>query len=231
MERQSITFLKYISIIQRNTGRYFDLSLEADQIGSGQQFFLLRIACLLYTSNDLIPGNGGGIYVYSNVDVTLEACEISGNTAIDKNSPFIGEGFGGGIYTSGETNIIIKKCTISQNTANVGGGVSLGGSARIENSKVSDNKAAMGGGIHLSQKWRIYDIALEMKDTKVSGNTAVMGGGISVSYTHLGTDRICVRLLAGRWFDRPGYCNGNVPSNGIHQGYRVYCAFCSRPQP
>lgn len=101
--------------------------------------------------NDLIPGNGGGIYVYSNVDVTLEACEISGNTAIDKNSPFIGEGFGGGIYTSGETNIIIKKCTISQNTANVGGGVSLGGSARIENSKVSDNKAAMGGGIYSEQ--------------------------------------------------------------------------------
>ena len=101
--------------------------------------------------NDLIPGNGGGIYVYSNVDVTLETCEISGNTAIDKNSPFIGEGFGGGIYTSGETNIIIKKCTISQNTANVGGGVSLGGSARIENSKVSDNKAAMGGGIYSEQ--------------------------------------------------------------------------------
>lgn len=101
--------------------------------------------------NDLIPGNGGGIYVYSNVDVTLEACEISGNTAIDKNSPFIGEGFGGGIYTSGETNIIIKKCTISQNTDNVGGGVSLGGSARIENSKVSDNKAAMGGGIYSEQ--------------------------------------------------------------------------------
>ena len=85
------------------------------------------------------------------MDVTLEACEISGNTAIDKNSPFIGEGFGGGIYTSGETNIIIKKCTISQNTANVGGGVSLGGSARIENSKVSDNKAAMGGGIYSEQ--------------------------------------------------------------------------------
>ena len=52
------------------------------------------------------------------------------------------------------------------------------GSARIENSEVSDNKAAMGGGIHLSQKWRIYDIALQMKDTKVSGNTAVMGGGM-----------------------------------------------------
>lgn len=44
MERQSITFLKYISIVQRNTNRYFDLSLTAEQIGSGQQFFLLRIA-------------------------------------------------------------------------------------------------------------------------------------------------------------------------------------------
>lgn len=43
MNRQSITFLKYISIIQRNTNRYFDLFLECDQIGSGQQFFLLRI--------------------------------------------------------------------------------------------------------------------------------------------------------------------------------------------
>ncbi len=40
----NITFLKYISIIQRNTGRYFDMSLEPDHIGSGQQFFLLRIA-------------------------------------------------------------------------------------------------------------------------------------------------------------------------------------------
>lgn len=40
----NITFLKYISIIQRNTGRYFDISLEPDHIGSGQQFFLLRIA-------------------------------------------------------------------------------------------------------------------------------------------------------------------------------------------
>lgn len=44
MRRQSVTFLKYISMIQRNTGRYFDLCLEANQIGSGQQFFLLRIA-------------------------------------------------------------------------------------------------------------------------------------------------------------------------------------------
>lgn len=41
---QKTTFLKFISIIQRNTARYFDLGLESDCIGSGQQFFLLRIA-------------------------------------------------------------------------------------------------------------------------------------------------------------------------------------------
>ena len=97
--------------------------------------------------NDLIPGNGGGISVYSHTDVNLEACEISGNTAIDMSSFSHGRGHGGGIYTSSDTNVIIKKCTISRNTANVGGGVLFGGSARVENSQVSDNKAAMGGGI------------------------------------------------------------------------------------
>lgn len=43
MKRQTATFLKSISLIQRNTNRYFDAMLEEFQIGSGQQFFLLRI--------------------------------------------------------------------------------------------------------------------------------------------------------------------------------------------
>lgn len=43
MEHHAITILRYISLLQRNTRRYFDLMLEQDQIGSGQQFFLLRI--------------------------------------------------------------------------------------------------------------------------------------------------------------------------------------------
>lgn len=37
------TFLKYISILQRNTSRYFDMVLEPFGIGSGQQFFLRQI--------------------------------------------------------------------------------------------------------------------------------------------------------------------------------------------
>lgn len=40
---QTVTLLKYISVIQRCTRRYFDLKLEKSGIGSGQQFFLLRI--------------------------------------------------------------------------------------------------------------------------------------------------------------------------------------------
>lgn len=43
MSREHVTILKFISILQRNTNRYFDLMLEEDGIGSGQQFFLLRI--------------------------------------------------------------------------------------------------------------------------------------------------------------------------------------------
>ena len=43
MKHQPITVLRYISLLQRNTQRYFDLALERDNIGGGQQFFLLRI--------------------------------------------------------------------------------------------------------------------------------------------------------------------------------------------
>ena len=43
MKRHTATFLKSISLMQRNTNRYFDAMLEEFQIGSGQQFFLLRI--------------------------------------------------------------------------------------------------------------------------------------------------------------------------------------------
>ena len=42
--QDAFTVLKYISIIQRNTQKFFDLNLCGDQIGSGQQFFILRIA-------------------------------------------------------------------------------------------------------------------------------------------------------------------------------------------
>lgn len=43
MNQSNITIMKYISILQRNYRRYYDLLLEQYHIGSGQQFFLLRI--------------------------------------------------------------------------------------------------------------------------------------------------------------------------------------------
>lgn len=43
MKYQSLTILHYISLLQRHTKRYFELLLEQEHIGSGQQFFLLRI--------------------------------------------------------------------------------------------------------------------------------------------------------------------------------------------
>lgn len=43
MSHQAITILSLFSRLQRNTRRYYDLMLDRDKIGSGQQFFLLRI--------------------------------------------------------------------------------------------------------------------------------------------------------------------------------------------
>lgn len=43
MKKYTHTFLKYISIMQRNFHRYMDMTLEDEHIGYGQQFFLAYI--------------------------------------------------------------------------------------------------------------------------------------------------------------------------------------------
>lgn len=43
MNQSKTTFLKFISVIQRNTQKYFDSILEEYHIGGGQQFFLVHI--------------------------------------------------------------------------------------------------------------------------------------------------------------------------------------------
>lgn len=43
MKKEHVTILRFISMLHRNTNRYFDSMLNDDTIGSGQQFFLLRI--------------------------------------------------------------------------------------------------------------------------------------------------------------------------------------------
>ena len=49
MNKEHVTILKFISILQRNTNRYFDLMLEEYGIGSGQQFFFF----FLYENQDI----------------------------------------------------------------------------------------------------------------------------------------------------------------------------------
>ena len=43
VDYRSNAVLTYVSILHRNTNRYFSGLLEKHRIGSGQQFFLLRI--------------------------------------------------------------------------------------------------------------------------------------------------------------------------------------------
>lgn len=45
MKHQPITVLRYISLLQRNTQRYFDLALERDNIGGGS-----NSSCCVFSS-------------------------------------------------------------------------------------------------------------------------------------------------------------------------------------
>lgn len=43
MRQREVTIAKFISVLYRNSRRYFDMAMEEELIGSGQHFFLLRI--------------------------------------------------------------------------------------------------------------------------------------------------------------------------------------------
>ena len=140
--------------------------------------------------NDLIPGNGGGIYVYSNVDVTLEACEISGNTAIDKNSPFIGEGFGGEI----SNNKSIRDDTVPD-IQPCGGGVAIhlsnsnsvigSSDAGAEPVRIFGNRCeGDGGGLYVFQIRGDKENIL-VQNTEITQNQANSAAGVCIAGTEV----------------------------------------------
>jgi predicted outer membrane repeat protein len=110
---------------------------------------------------------GGGIYNYLSGTMTIEGCDISGNTsdnAVDD--------YGAGIANDG--SLTVSESTIMANFAYTGGGIHNGAAAVMEitDSSISGNFAqTSGGGIKNFG-------AMEITDSTLSGNTAVEGGGI-----------------------------------------------------
>jgi uncharacterized protein DUF4347/parallel beta helix pectate lyase-like protein len=114
-------------------------------------------------NGNAIAGYGGGIYIGSSSDVTLENVTVSDGKAFD----------GGGIMTSSST-FNISNSTVSSNTSEYGGGIYIASSvATLENVTASNNNASNhGGGI------MIYDSTTSIKDSLIIENNSQWGGGI-----------------------------------------------------
>lgn len=133
--------------------------------------------------------SNSGIYLNSYGTLSLENCEISGNTSKD----------GGGIYNYSGT-VLITNCMITGNSAtSTGGGVYNSGTCSISGGAISKNTASTAGGVYnpsssstltiegctidgntsASSGGGIYNSAgtLSLNDCQITGNTAVSDGG------------------------------------------------------
>jgi hypothetical protein len=120
-------------------------------------------------ANGYLPGHGGGILNFGDVDMTLSAVAISDNTATQS---------GGGVSNQGG-DLTIKNSTITGNSDPVnegGGGVySLGGALTIVNSTIVGNSAANdGGGVYVSEGG---SATAEIRNSTITGNFADDHGG------------------------------------------------------
>lgn len=113
---------------------------------------------------------GGGIQNDFGATLTLESCNVNGNTSF----PTIG---GGGIFNNGNTSI--NNSTIDSNTTpDIGGGIYSGGTLVVTNSTISNNFAggltgptAGGGGIFTGFG------NCTLTNSTISGNSATKSGG------------------------------------------------------
>ena len=122
--------------------------------------------------------NGGGIYIGSSADVTLQdGTVVTDNTATN----------GGGIYNEG-TLIIKSDAQVTKNSATNGGGIysssksqlAIGGSNST--ALVSENNATgSGGGIYIAEGDSTNYSYFYISNGTVSKNTAQNGGGIYIS--------------------------------------------------
>jgi hypothetical protein len=117
--------------------------------------------------------SGGGIFVSTDGQLTLEASTISGNRADGVGTPL-----GGGLYLGPSSVALVRNSTISGNQviAGEGGGVFVdGGSLTVENSTISGNQAITGdGGGGLGARGGLLTVA----NSTISGNVASGGSGI-----------------------------------------------------
>jgi len=141
------------------------------------------------TGGDPENGQGGGIFVFNNIDLEITNSSINGNTAINSG----GFGYGGGMWVEGVT-MSITGSTISNNEAGFQGGgiritryneeVTVNSDVTIENSTISNNDGDdWSGGIHTERS------DLTIIESTISENQGSIGGGIRISSGNVTIDR------------------------------------------
>lgn len=183
----SLTITSPVSIVGENT----DTTI-IDANDSARVFFISTSQPVSMSGFTIQGGNagtsglGGGIYINSNGDVTLQAMNVNNNKA---NS---GCGIGSG---SPINQLTISNSVIENNSGITGGSgpsTSLGGGLRlsqgavtITDSTIRGNTADFGGGINF------ISAVLTLHNTTVSGNTSTVGfnvnGGLGGGGLHVGS--------------------------------------------
>lgn len=119
--------------------------------------------------------NGGGLYVASTVDVSIEDTTIADNAASNE---------GGGLSIATFRPVRFDRCLVVRNSAENGGGIYLltdGAQTTLLNSTISGNTAGGGGAVG-SQN----DVAIELRNCTVTDNEAGWTGGVAAAAVTVG---------------------------------------------
>ncbi len=161
-------------------------------------------------NDNTASGSGGGVYIDSNAQFTMNGGNINGNTAAVN---------GGGLSfwdTDNTATFTMNDGSINDNTSGYGGGVYFFGKTFTMNGgKINGNHAApYGGGVCIEQ-----DATFMMTGGEICGNTVSRdgnldkGGGVYIT----GTDQ-----TQGLFIMTGGRITGNHAKEGIGAGIHTY---------
>jgi hypothetical protein len=153
-----------------------------------------RIGGVNISGLTITGGNGGGIYLFNNSNLSMDHCIVSGNTGTT----------GGGIFVSGASTITIRDSTISGNTATNGGGIYIGqgSEADLYYTTVSGNTISNGGygaGIYSGHP---SGSEIQLFNSTVSGNyiNGSSGSGAGIyAYQWVEPAILSNSIVSGNW--------------------------------
>lgn len=129
--------------------------------------------------------DGGGIYLREGSVLTQTGALLIADNVADANK--VDGGSGGGLYARSDSLIWLSEARILSNTARSGGGVYLGGGARLSGTHVISNHATVnGGGVSVGIG------PVHLRGAQIFSNTAGNGGGVY----NAGTLRIKASAIA-----------------------------------